>query len=365
MVNPQLGGAERLSDLGILADPSEHTGMVRVEPQQKQQTMAVLRRMMVIRAAEEIIADNVKSGLIKCPCHLAIGQEACAVGVALNLDSGDRVFGAHRSHGHYLALGGSLVGLFAEVLGRDSGVSHGMGGSMHLVDRRIGLYGTVPIVGATIPVAVGAALAAKLDGQGAVAVSFFGDGATEEGSFHESLNMAAAMRLPVLFVCENNLFSSHLHVTLRQPSSSTKRFADAQGLPARVLDGNDVAAVASAAADLLRHVRAGEGPGFLELVTYRWRGHVGWRDDEDVGVSRNVDLPAWRRRDPIARLIAGLVAQGLVQSREIDDLSLEIAAEVRAAWNAAVSAPYPPSDALFNRVYAQDMERQDATPGAQ
>lgn len=277
----------------------------------------------------------------------------------MQLTSTDRVFGAHRSHGHYLALGGSVYGLFAEVLGRQTGVSRGMGGSMHLIDRSIGLYGTVPIVGATIPIATGAALASKLQGDRSVAVSFFGDGATEEGGFHESMNMAAIMKLPVLFVCENNLFSSHLHIALRQPTSSTSRFAIAHGIQHRLLDGNDVVAVAQATRELLADMRDGAGPAFLELVTYRWRGHVGWRDDEDVGVSRGADLPAWKSRDPIARLVEGMRTAGLLTS---DALAAEHAAVetiVSAAWQQAQADPFPDENATLARVFATDSGRQE------
>jgi pyruvate dehydrogenase E1 component alpha subunit len=190
----------------------------------------------------------------------------------------------------------------AEVQGKQTGASRGMGGSMHLIDRERGLYGTVPIVGGTIPIAVGAALAAKKDGKGAVAVSFFGDGATEEGVFHESVNLAAVLGLPVLFLCENNLFSSHLHIDARQPSDSVARFAEANRVPWQLVDGNDIVGCTNAVAEAVEPMRSGGGPRFIEAVTYRWRGHVGPREDEDVGVRRGEDLPLWKKRDPIRRL---------------------------------------------------------------
>ena len=185
---------------------------------------------------------------------------------------------------------------------------------MHLYGPQVGFLGSVPIVGASVPIAVGAALAAKMDGKGDVAVSYFGDGAVEEGSVQESLNLAAIMKLPVLFVCENNLFASHMHIRLRQVGDSTARFAQAHGIPATVVDGNDVVAVAAAAGEMIQRARSGEGPAYLEAVTYRWRGHVGPREDMDVGVKRSQDLVLWKGRDPIGRLAVALQMTGALSA---------------------------------------------------
>jgi len=235
------------SELGGLADPARFIEPIDVG----NESAAVLRRqlasMLTIRFAEEAIGGLVESGHARAPCHLGIGQEAIAVGVSAVLTANDRVFGGHRSHSHFLALGGDVYKLIAEVLGKVDGASRGMGGSMHLYDRSVGFYGSVPLVGATIPLAVGAGLAAKLDKGDAVGVTYFGDGAAEEGVFHESLNLAAAFALPVLFVCENNLFSSHLDIALRQPSDRIARFGEAHRVQSRTVDGNDVVAVARAA----------------------------------------------------------------------------------------------------------------------
>ena len=189
------------------------------------------RLMLLIRAAEERIGEWVESGEARCPCHLYIGQEAVAVGVCTAMDEGDTVWGNHRSHGHYLARSASLTGLFAEILGKSTGCAHGRGGSMHLIAREKGILGTVPIVAATIPLAVGAGLAAKLRRDGGVSVAFFGDGATEEGHFHESLNLAALYRLPVIFVCENNLYASHLHWSERRPAANLHQVGSLYHVP--------------------------------------------------------------------------------------------------------------------------------------
>jgi pyruvate dehydrogenase E1 component alpha subunit len=230
-----------------------------------------------------------------------------------------------------------------------------MGGSMHLMDIPNGLYGTVPIVGATIPIAVGAGLAAKMDGNGDMAVSFFGDGATEEGVFHESMNLAALMKIPVLFVCENNFFSSHLHIALRQPDSSVCRYAEAHRIAWARADGNDLAAIRAVTREAVEAIRAGEGPRFLELVTYRWRGHVGHREDEDVGVKRKDDLAAWKLRDPISRLATALESIRAINRQQVKRFWTEAHVIVDEAWATATHDGYPPAKALLTRVYSGTM----------
>lgn len=307
---------------------------------------------MLIRLAEEKIGDAITDKKVVCPCHLSIGQEAVATGVAAGLRKTDRVFGTHRSHSHFLAQGGPLYSLFAEILGRDTGCSKGMGGSMHLVDLANGFLGSVPIVAATIPLAVGAALASQKEGKGNVGVAYFGDGAAEEGVFHESMNFASLFKLPMLFVCENNLFSSHLHIDLRQPANSIARFADAHQIEKYVVDGNDVVAVKQATESLLARARGGGGPGFLECITYRWRGHVGPNEDTDVGVQRAVDLQEWKKRDPIQRLIRGLAQNNIFSEEESAKLLNEVHFQVDHEWNRAERAPFPEASANLSRVYA-------------
>jgi TPP-dependent pyruvate/acetoin dehydrogenase alpha subunit len=337
--------------LGDLADPNLFREPINITGVAPGQLKTWLRKLIEIRCAEEKIGEQFGNSTIKCPCHLVIGQEAPAVGIADHIRKGDRVFGAHRSHAHFLALGGNLHRLLAEVLGKDTGCSKGMGGSMHLIDREHGLYGTVPIVAATIPIATGAGLAAKLDGSDAVAVSFLGDGATEEGVFHESLNLAANFRLPVVYVVENNLFASHLHISLRQPFDSTCRFAEANGIPWQRVDGNDMVAMSRVAETAFAAIRAGRGPQFIEAVTYRWRGHVGHREDNDVGVQRKEGLDQWKLRDPISRLVTALVAAGILRETEVASIWTDSRRVVEAAWQQAVDDPYPPAEALLDRVY--------------
>lgn len=339
--------------LSDLADPAQYQQAIDVAGYDVETLLTQLQAMLRIRLAERCLADGRRDGVIRGPVHLGVGQEAVAVGVAAELRKTDRVFGAHRSHSHVLSMGSSLHRLFAEILGKETGLSRGMGGSMHLWDQPNGFYGSVPIVSGTVPLAVGAALAAKLQGGGDVGVAYLGDGAVEEGVVHESLNLAKMLKAPAIFVVENNLFASHMHISLRQPKESTARFAAANDIPYEVVDGNDVVKVRLAAARLISLARGGKGPGFLEAVTYRWYGHVDWREDIDVGVKRSSeDVVAWRKRDPVARLVAGLQALGLIDVDQLAHMESEITKEVADAWKMAQADVYPPLTALTSRVFA-------------
>lgn len=338
--------------LGTLADPERHRDPVDIAGVSDTDLEQYLARMLLIRHAEQCLAVGRQQGLIGGPVHLGVGQEAVAVGVSAELRSTDRVFGAHRSHSHVLAMGSDVRALFAEVLGKDTGLSRGMGGSMHLCDMPRGFYGSVPIVAGTVPIAVGAGLAAKMQGLDAIGVAYLGDGALEEGVVHESLNLARVLDVPVLFVVENNLFASHMHISLRQPSDSTARFAEANHIPFEVVDGNDVVAVRKATAALVSRSRAGGGPGFLEAVTYRWYGHVDWREDIDVGVDRSAKVLAnWRQRDPVRRLVVGMDVAGKRGTGRLAELDREIGAHVAAAWTQAMADAYPSANVLLDRVY--------------
>lgn len=338
--------------LGDLANPDKFQGPLDISGLETEDLIHQLRKMVVIRKSEEKIGEMIVAGAIQCPCHLAIGQEAVATAVASCLRKTDRVFGAHRSHSHFLAINENVDTLFAEVLGKFDGCSHGMGGSMHIIDSANGFFGSVPIVGATIPIATGAGLAAKLDKKGDIAVSYFGDGACEEGSFHESLNFASAHNLPVLFVCENNLFSSHLHIDLRQPTDTVARFAAAHRIEHAVVDGNDVAGITKTLQEAVKHIRETSRPFFLEAITYRWRGHVGPSEDTDVGVKRTHDLVAWKRRDPIARLLNALKQAGHYSDAEFETMSKETDAKISSAWSKAEAASYPEKEFLLDVVYS-------------
>ena len=311
--------------------------------------------MIIIRKTEQQLAFGRKNGLIGGPVHLGAGQEAIAVGVSQSLKHSDRVFGAHRSHSHLLALNPDFYRLFAEILGKATGFCKGMGGSMHLYDQPSGFYGSVPIVSGTVALAVGAAMAAKLQGKNDVGVVYLGDGAAEEGVVHESFNLAKIQEAPVLFVIENNLFASHMHISLRQPSDMISRFAVANEIPHKLVDGNDVAEVFRAAKEQLADMRAGKGPRLLELVTYRWYGHVDWRDDVDVGVDRSLDdIENWKARDPVARLSSSMIENGMWNEQEEQLMCDELDHKISEAWNKAMNDPYPEKESTLRYVYATD-----------
>ena len=306
--------------------------------------------MVRIRRFEERVADLIDAGEITTPCHLYIGQEAIAAGICAGLNREDYVWGGHRSHGHYLAKGGDLKALMAELFGKATGCSGGRGGSMHLVAPEVGILGTVPLVAATIPLAVGAGLAAKLRGDGRVSVSFFGDGATGEGHFHESLNLAALYRLPVVFVCENNLYSSHLHILEHRGADNIYESGKAHSVPGLQLDGNDSQALYEAGQEAIARAREGRGPTLLECRTYRWRGHVGSSWDMDVGVKSKAELDEWLLRDPIARTAEVLLSQGTEQ-QALDRIEHEVIEEIDEAVRFARESPYPDASELFQHVF--------------
>ncbi len=339
-----------------LSDPDHFQEPISIENIDSDTLIRYLNGMLRIRYAERRLARGKKEGDIGGPVHLGVGQEAIAVGISGNLRKTDRIFGAHRSHSHVLSMGADLYRLFAEVLGKDDGLSRGMGGSMHLWDQANGFYGSVPIVSGTVPLAVGAALAAKLQNTEDVGVIYLGDGAVEEGVVHESLNLARVMGVPVLFVVENNLFASHMHISLRQPKYATARFAVANDMLYEIVDGNDVVKMHQTSKNLISYARTNSMPVFLEAVTYRWYGHVDWREDIDVGVNRSEEeVAAWRKRDPVARLVCAMLARGVYSEDDIESLELRIEKETEIAWQQAKESHYPPHSALLGRVYASKM----------
>ena len=309
--------------------------------------------MILIRKTEQYLAKARKEGLIGGPVHLGAGQEAIAVGISELLQSSDRVFGAHRSHSHLLALNPDFYKLFAEVLGKETGFSKGMGGSMHLFDQSSGFYGSVPIVAGTVSLAVGAAMAARMQGTNDIGVAYIGDGAVEEGVVHESFNLAKVHNAPILFVIENNLFASHMHISLRQPSDMTSRFAIANDIPHKLLDGNDVCSIYRSASEQISNMRSSGGPMFLELVTYRHYGHVDWRDDIDVGVERSLDdVSNWKERDPISRLFKTMVSNDIWSIEQKADFEDKLDKSIQKAWDKAMEDSYPKNSATLDYVYS-------------
>lgn len=307
---------------------------------------------MRIRCAEETLADLYKEQEMRTPTHFSIGQEAVAVGVCAALDRDDVVYSGHRCHAHYLAKGGDLLGMVAELYGREIGCARGRGGSVHLNDPAAGVIASSAILGQTMAAAVGSALAFKLDGFERVAVSFFGDGTVEEGIFHESLNFAVVKKLPVLFVCENNGFSTHTRLDVRQPTGiEIHQRARSYGMPSRLVDGNDVFAVHEAARGTVEAIRKGEGPVFLECTTYRWREHVGPLWDYDKGYRTKEEVDAWIVRCPIKRATERLVSEGVCHPEDVRAMQRECQDEVDRAVAAAKAAPFPAVEDLMLGTY--------------
>ena len=279
--------------------------------------------MLRIRLVEESIADKYSEQKMRCPTHLSIGQEAIAVGVCANLTSQDQVLSTHRAHAHYLAKGGCLNSMMAEIYGKASGCSKGMGGSMHLIDTSVGFMGSTAIVGNTIPVAVGLALEKKLTRKKSIACVFFGDGATEEGAFYESVNFAIIHSLPILFICENNLYSVYSGLEVRQPvDRKIYKMVSALGISAQHGNGNDVEEVARKVKHAKTMILKSGGPQFLEFDTYRWREHCGPNFVNNIGYREESEFLKWKKKDPLKNFYSENSQKYI--DRKIDTISREI-----------------------------------------
>ena len=279
--------------------------------------------MLRIRLVEESIANKYSEQKMRCPTHLSIGQEAIAVGVCANLTSQDQVLSTHRAHAHYLAKGGCLKSMMAEIYGKASGCSKGMGGSMHLIDTSVGFMGSTAIVGNTIPVAVGLALEKKLTRKKSIACVFFGDGATEEGAFYESVNFAIIHSLPILFICENNLYSVYSGLEVRQPvDKKIYKMVRAMGISAQHGNGNDVEEVARKVKHAKTMILKSGGPQFLEFDTYRWREHCGPNFDNNIGYREESEFLKWKKKDPLKNFYSENSQKYI--DRKIDAISQEI-----------------------------------------
>jgi acetoin:2,6-dichlorophenolindophenol oxidoreductase subunit alpha len=315
------------------------------------QMIDLYRRMLLIRRMEERLGEVVKSGELPGPVHLYIGQEAVAVGVCAQLSDQDWIASTHRGHGHFLAKGGSPHAMVAEIFGRETGICHGKGGSMHVADFSRGILGANGIVGGGIGLAAGAALAAQLDGKGQVAVVFFGDGGANQGVVTEAINLAAIWKLPLLLVCENNGFSEFSPtdtVTAGEIVARAKPF----GIPGVTVDGNDVLAVSRVVRTAVQRARNGEGPTLIEARTYRWRGHVETEQSFLSGTYREEsEIASWRLRDPIARL-EGALLDGVTTRARLDSVGAEIELVVEHAYAQAMTDPLPAEARAFQDMFA-------------
>lgn len=308
----------------------------------------MLRRMLEIRIAEEEIQKLFLQNLIRGTTHLCIGQEACSVGVARAMEPGDTMTCTYRGHGHALALGMHMHALMAEMMGKQSGCCKGKGGSMHMTAAEVGLLGANAIVGAQLPIAVGAALTYQVKGLPHAAITFFGEGATNIGAFHEALNMAAIWKLPVVFCCENNRYGEYSAQHKTTPVADIATRAGSYGIPGLVVDGQDVETVHAEMKGALDRARAGEGPTLIEFKTYRFRGHS--RTDTAPYRAKG-ELEEWLKRDPIDLLKARMIADGQLDDTEFDEMKGAAETLVFESIEFAKNEPFPPLEELLTDIY--------------
>lgn len=307
-----------------------------------------LKTMVLIRKFEEGAEDSYTRGLIHGTMHLSIGQEASAVGSCMSLSDADKITSTHRGHGHCIAKGADLEKMFAEFFGKETGYCRGRGGSMHIADVEKGNLGANGIVGGGLPIAVGAALSAKRLGTGAVTVCFFGDGANNEGAFHEALNMAAIWKLPVVFVCENNQYGMSTSI---ERSTAVKRVAEraaAYDMPGLTVDGNDFSAVTEAIDEAVARARQGDGPSLIENLTYRWRGHS--KSDRNRYRTKE-EIASWQARDPIWQMAEMLIDHKLVTSDEVAAIETDAETIIANAIQFASDSPAPRIEEVTRYVY--------------
>lgn len=311
--------------------------------------LELLARMIEIRLAEERIQQLFNDGLVRGSTHLCVGQEAVSVGIASVARPSDVVFATYRGHGIALALGVSPVAVFAEILGRQAGCAGGLGGSMHLCDLSVGLFPTSAIVGSGIPAACGAALKSVVRGTDDAAIAVFGDGAANTGAFHEGLNLAAIWRLPVVFVCENNLYGEYSRIDQTTPVEDIAIRSSAYGIPGRIVDGQDADAVKAAVAAALDRARSGDGPTLLEMKTYRYSGHS--RSDQALYRPPG-ELERWMARDPISTMGNRLADEGLIADGQFADIEASVKNDLDASVAEALASPSPPIEAMFEHILA-------------
>ncbi len=311
--------------------------------------MNMLSKMYEIRFFEETVDDLFARGLVHGTMHLSIGQEASAVGSIFALRDEDYILSTHRGHGHCIAKGADIKLMMAEFLGRETGYCRGRGGSMHIADmggRNLGANG---VVGGGIPLAVGVGLSLKMRRRDEIVMGFFGDGAANQGSFHESLNMAAIWDLPIVYVCENNQYGMSMSVRKACKIENISQRAAGYGMRGVTVDGNDVLEVYDAATEAVKRARAGEGPTLLECKTYRWKGHS--KSDQERYRTKE-EIEAWKEKDPIKRFRETLISEGVISEGEAKQIEEEASQTIAEALEYAMASPEPSVDTVLEGVYA-------------
>ena len=318
----------------------------------KSQLIDIFNLFLKIRLSENLLAEKKKINLIKSPVHLSVGQEAVPLGIHISFLKGDIVFGNHRSHHHLLSLGSRLDKFFGEILCKSRGLSKGYGASMHLVDKKNGFYGSVPIVTGSLSLATGAAFALKAKNSSNISIAYLGDGATEEGLFHESLLFSSQNKLPILYVVENNEYSSNVHISLRQISSDLIRFAKAHSIKCIKVDGNNIFQIYSKSKKIIANMRKKKEPFLIEAKTYRHYGHVDWRDDLDVGIERSKSkLLYWKKRDPLIKIENYFLKEKILSRTQIEILKNKMFKYVNFSWNKAHKYKDQKKSDLYKNIY--------------
>lgn len=323
--------------------------------EEQENLFKILRCMARIRTVELYIAERYSEEIMRCPTHLCLGQEAPAAVLGALVNQSDIFFGSYRGHGQYLAKGGNLTALFAELLGRAGGCSGGMGGSPHIIDRAVGFYGTTAIVGGHIPIAAGVAMAKRMRHEAGVIVCFLGDAAMEEGVIYETVNLALLYKLPIIFVCENNRQCVTTPLALRTTHEELYKRFEPMGLPSLRVSGTDVSALFNAAQAMLEISRSGQGPAFIECLVERWAIHVGHTYEGPVDAWWQDPFAAEAERCPIARAARTLISEGSLRLDDLARLHTELRTEVKAAFSAAEKLLPPLPDILQNGVYASGL----------
>ncbi len=312
----------------------------------------MFRKMLTIRRFEERAIQEYQNGNLYGFIHSYIGQEAIAVGVCSHLRIDDRIVSNHRGHGHCIAKGADMKRMMAEIFGKKTGYCKGKGGSMHIADFQIGMLGANGIVGAGLPIATGSALAAQLEGGDRMSVVFFGDGACGEGEFHESLNLASIWKLPIVFVCENNMYGVNTLTSYSMAAENVADRAAAYSMPGEVADGNNLFTVYETAEKAVKRARKGQGPSLIEFQTYRWRGH--FEGDGMPDLRPGDEVEEWKKKCPVAFMERKLLEMGLMDTDEMKALDEEIMSQVQEAVEFAQQSPDPrPEDALED-IFSED-----------
>ena len=318
--------------------------------------LKIYKSTLRIRMVEEAIANryqvNGKEQKMRCPIHLSIGQEILATSICDNLKVSDKLFSTHRCHAHYLAKGGSLKRMLAEIHGKQTGCTGGRGGSMHLTDPEVGMILSVPIVASVIPLAVGSALADKINRCKDISVVIFGDACLEEGVLHESMNFASINKLPVLFICENNLYSVYTNIADRQPKRPLINLGIMHSIDSYECDGNEIDSLFNQSKSCINNIRNGLGPSLMVINTYRWLEHCGPNYDNHIGYRSESEFIEWQKKDGLKKLEIDLLKNGLIDEQILINIIKELSIEIDVAFKFAENSPYPSSEDASNFIYA-------------